>query len=117
MIDDRAVVKVEISNINLDLMLQDYEAGLIEQTIEPIIEETQEVDAKINNFEIILLLRLLDNPEIKKQYITQQLELKLKKIDDTWVLEDDETLFKAMLGYESEEISLNYLEYEFSYYI
>lgn len=114
--DDSAVVKVQISNINLDLMLQDYEAGLFSHNTESNTQEqTQEVDATINNFELDVLVQLLDNPEIKKQYLTQELELKLKKIDDNWVLEDDEIFFKAMLGYESEAISLDYLQYELNY--
>lgn len=114
--DDSAVVKVQISNINLDLMLQDYEAGLFSHNTESNTQEqTQEVDATINNFELDVLVQLLDNPEIKKQYLTQELELKLKKIDDNWVLEDDEIFFKAMLGYESEAISLDYLQYKLNY--
>ena len=101
--DDQATVKVQISNVNLDMMLEDYEAGLVEQTIKPVIdEELTSVGSKIDDFEISVLVNLIDNPDIKKQYVTRELELNLTKVDGNWVLEDNDELFKAMLGYDSD---------------
>ena len=85
--DDQATVKVQISNVNLDMMLEDYEAGLVEQTIKPVIdEELTSVGSKIDDFEISVLVNLIDNPDIKKQYVTRELELNLTKVDGNWVL-------------------------------
>ncbi|MTL37893.1 hypothetical protein GMA24_09305, partial [Turicibacter sanguinis] len=62
--DDQATVKVQISNVNLDMMLEDYEAGLVEQTIKPVIdEELTSVGSKIDDFEISVLVNLIDNPD------------------------------------------------------
>ena len=114
--DDQATVKVQISNVNLDMMLEDYEAGLVEQTIKPVIdEELTSVGSKIDDFEISVLVNLIDNPDIKKQYVTRELELNLTKVDDNWVLEDNDELFKAMLGYDSDEISLQHFNREVNY--
>ena len=114
--DDQATVKVQISNVNLDMMLEDYEAGLVEQTIKPVIdEELTSVGSKIDDFEISVLVNLIDNPDIKKQYVTRELELNLTKVDGNWVLEDNDELFKAMLGYDSDEISLKHLNREVNY--
>ena len=114
--DDQATVKVQISNVNLDMMLEDYEAGLVEQTIKPVIdEELTSVGSKIDDFEISVLVNLIDNPDIKKQYVTRELELNLTKVDGNWVLEDNDELFKAMLGYDSDEISLQHLNREVNY--
>lgn len=114
--ENSATVKVQISNINLDMMLADYEAGLVEQTIKPVMdEELKEVGSKIDDFEISLLVNLIDNPEIQKRYTTHELELKLNKVDGVWVLEDSDELFKAMFGYDSEEISLDHLIREVNY--
>lgn len=114
--DDLATVKVQISNVNLDMMLEDYEAGLVEQTIKPVMdEELEAVGSKIDDFEVSLLVNLIDNPEIKKQYVTRELELNLKKVDGNWILEDNDELFKAMFGYDSDEISLQHLNREVNY--
>ena len=114
--DDQATVKVQISNVNLDMMLEDYEAGLVEQTIKPVIdEELTSVGSKIDDFEISVLVNLIDNPDIKKQYVTRELELNLTKVDGNWVLEDNDELFKTMLGYDSDEISLQHLNREVNY--
>ena len=36
---DTAIVSLQISNINLDYMLNDYQASLVEQTLKPIEDE------------------------------------------------------------------------------
>ena len=52
---------------------------------------------------------LIDNPDIQKDYITQQIEVTLHKQGSDWVLEDSDELFKAVIGSQSDVISFEHL--------
>lgn len=75
--DDKAIVTLEVSNVNLDHMLQHYESNVVEQTIKPIEDDVLEASAHIDDLEVSLLVNLIDNPDIQKDYITQQIEVTL----------------------------------------
>lgn len=106
---DTAFVSLQISNINLDNMLNDYESSLVEQTLKPVQDENEQMAAQIDDFEISLLVNLIDNPSIKKEYVSQDIELKLHKKEGNWVLEDNEEFFKAIMGYQSDQITFEHL--------
>lgn len=106
---DTAIVSLQISNINLDDMLNDYESSLVEQTLKPVQDENEQMTAQIDDFEISLLVNLIDNPSIKKEYVSQDIELKLHKKEGNWVLEDNEQFFKAIMGYQSDQITFEHL--------
>lgn len=107
-----ATVQLEISNINLDDMLTDYEASVVEQTLKPMPDEVVESTAKVDDFEISLLVNLIDDPSIKKEYMSQNIELQLYKQDGKWMLQDSEAFLKAVLGYQSDNITLEHLTRE-----
>ena len=67
---DTAIVSLQISNINLDDMLNDYQASLVEQTLKPIEDESSQSASTIDDFEISLLVNLIDDPSIKKEYVS-----------------------------------------------
>ena len=56
-----------------------------------------------------MLVNLIDNPDIQKDYITQQIEVTLHKQGSDWVLEDSDELFKAVIGSQSDVISFEHL--------
>ena len=109
---DTAIVSLQISNINLDDMLNDYQASLVEQTLKPIEDESLQSGSTIDDFEISLLVNLIDDPSIKKEYVSQEIELTLHKQEDNWVVEDSEAFFKAIMGYQSDEITFEHLSRE-----
>lgn len=109
---DTAIVSLQISNINLDHMLNDYQASLVEQTLKPIQDENLQATSQIDDFEISLLVNLIDDPSINKEYVSQDIELKLHKQEGNWVLEDNDALFKAVMGYQSDEITFEHLTRE-----
>ena len=106
---DTAIVSLQISNINLDHMLNDYQASLVKQTLKPVQDQNLQSTAQIDDFEISLLVNLIDDPSIKKEYVSQDIELTLHKQDGIWVLEDNEAFFKAEMGYQSDEITFEHL--------
>ena len=106
---DTAIVSLQISNINLDHMLNDYQASLVKQTLKPVQDQNLQSTAQIDDFEISLLVNLIDDPSIKKEYFSQDIELTLHKQDGIWVLEDNEAFFKAVMGYQSDEITFEHL--------
>ena len=106
---DTAIVSLQISNINLDHMLNDYQASLVKQTLKPVQDQNLQSTAQIDDFEISLLVNLIDDPSIKKEYVSQDIELTLHKQDGIWVLEDNEAFFKAVMGYQSDEITFEHL--------
>ena len=106
---DTAIVSLQISNINLDHMLNDYQASLVTQTLKPVQDQNLQSTAQIDDFEISLLVNLIDDPSIKKEYVSQDIELTLHKQDGIWVLEDNEAFFKAVMGYQSDEITFEHL--------
>ena len=106
---DTAIVSLQISNINLDHMLNDYQASLVKQTLKPVQDQNLQSTAQIDDFEISLLVNLIDDPSIKKEYDSQDIELTLHKQDGIWVLEDNEAFFKAVMGYQSDEITFEHL--------
>lgn len=106
---DIAIVSLQISNINLDHMLNDYKASLVEQTLKPVQDESLQSTSQIDDFEISLLVNLIDDPSINKEYVSQDIELKLHKQEGNWVLEDSEVFFKAVMGYQSDEITFEHL--------
>lgn len=112
--DDKAIVTLEVSNVNLDHMLQHYESNVVEQTIKPIEDDVLEASAHIDDLEVSLLVNLIDNPDIQKDYITQQIEVTLHKQGSDWVLEDSDELFKAVIGSQSDVISFEHLVRETS---
>ena len=107
-----AIVSLQISNINLDDMLNDYQASLVKQTLRPIEDESLQSASTIDDFEISLLVNLIDDPSIKKEYVSQEIELKLHKYEENWVVEDSEAFFKAIMGYQSDEITFEHLSRE-----
>lgn len=107
-----AIVSLQISNINLDDMLNDYQASLVKQTLRPIEDESLQSASTIDDFEISLLVNLIDDPSIKKEYVSQEIELTLYKQADNWVVEDSEAFFKAIMGYQSDEITFEHLSRE-----
>lgn len=107
--DDKATVTLEVSNVNLDHMLQHYESNVVEQTIKPIEDDVLEASDHIDDLEVSLLVNLIDNPDIQKDYITQQIEVTLHKQGSDWVLEDSDELFKAVIGSQSDVISFEHL--------
>ena len=109
---DTAIVSLQISNINLDNILSDYRASLVEQTLKPIEDENSQPTSTIDDFEISLLVNLIDDPSIKKEYVSQEIELKLHKYEENWVVEDSEAFFKAIMGYQSDEITFEHLSRE-----
>lgn len=109
---DTAIVSLQISNINLDHMLNNYQASLVEQTLKPVQDENLQSTSQIDDFEISLLVNLIDDPSINKEYVSQDIELKLHKQDGNWVLEDNEAFFKAVMGYQSDEITFEHLTRE-----
>ena len=90
-------------------MLQHYESNVVEQTIKPIEDDVLEASAHIDDLEVSLLVNLIDNPDIQKDYITQQIEVTLHKQGSDWVLEDSDELFKAVIGSQSDVISFEHL--------
>ena len=106
---DTAIVSLQISNINLDHMLNDYQASLVKQTLKPVQDQNLQSTAQIDDFEISLLVNLIDDPSIKKEYVSQDIELTLHKQDGIRVLEDNEAFFKAVMGYQSDEITFEHL--------
>ena len=106
---DTAIVSLQISNINFDHMLNDYQASLVKQTLKPVQDQNLQSTAQIDDFEISLLVNLIDDPSIKKEYVSQDIELTLHKQDGIWVLEDNEAFFKAVMGYQSDEITFEHL--------
>ena len=106
---DTAIVSLQISNINLDHMLNDYQASLVKQTLKPVQDQNLQSTAQIDDFEISLLVNLIDDPSIKKEYVSQDIEITLHKQDGIWVLEDNEAFFKAVMGYQSDEITFEHL--------
>ena len=106
---DTAIVSLQISNINLDHMLNDYQTSLVKQTLKPVQDQNLQSTAQIDDFEISLLVNLIDDPSIKKEYVSQDIELTLHKQDGIWVLEDNEAFFKAVMGYQSDEITFEHL--------
>lgn len=106
---DTAIVSLQISNINLDHILNDYQASLVKQTLKPVQDQNLQSTAQIDDFEISLLVNLIDDPSIKKEYVSQDIELTLHKQDGIWVLEDNEAFFKAVMGYQSDEITFEHL--------
>ena len=112
---DTAIVSLQISNINLDHMLNDYQASLVKQTLKPVQDQNLQSTAQIDDFEISLLVNLIDDPSIKKEYVSQDIELTLHKQDGIWVLEDNEAFFKAVMGYQSDEITFEHLLREVQY--
>ena len=109
---DTAIVSLQISNINLDNILSDYRASLVEQTLKPIEDENSQPTSTIDDFEISLLVNLIDDPSIKKEYVSQEIELKLHKYEENWVVEDSEAFFKAIMGYQSDQITFEHLSRE-----
>lgn len=110
---DQATVTVEISNINLDVILENYESTILEQTLKPVDDElTDEMAFVIDDYDISLLVNLIDDPNIQKEYVTHEVKLNLSKQNGRWIPEDSDEFFKAMLGYESESINLNHLTRE-----
>lgn len=109
---DTAIVSLQISNINLDNILSDYRASLVEQTLKPIEDENSQPTSTIDDFEISLLVNLIDDPSIKKEYVSQEIELKLHKQEENWVVEDSEAFFKAIMGYQSDQITFEHLSRE-----
>ena len=107
-----AIVSLQISNINLDDMLIDYQASLVKQTFMPIEDERLQSASTIDDFEISLLVNLIDDPSIKKEYVSQEIELNLHKQEENWVVEDSEAFFKAIMGYQSDEITFEHLSRE-----
>ena len=49
---------------------------------------------------------------IKKEYVSQEIELTLYKQADNWVVEDSEAFFKAIMGYQSDQITFEHLSRE-----
>ena len=109
---DTAIVSLQISNINLDDMLNDYQASLVEEMLNPIEDESLQSASSIDDFEISLLVNLIDDPSIKKEYVSQEIELNLHKQEENWVVEDSEAFFKAIIGYQSDEITFEHLSRE-----
>lgn len=109
---DTAIVSLQISNINLDNILSDYQASLVEETLKPIEDENSQPTSTIDDFEISLLVNLIDDSSIKKEYVSQEIELKLHKQEENWVVEDSEAFFKAIMGYQSDQITFEHLSRE-----
>ena len=109
---DTAIVSLQISNINLDNILSDYQASLVEQTLKPIEDENLQSTSTIDDFEISLLVNLIDDSSIKKEYVSQEIELTLHKQEENWVVEDSEAFFKAIMGYQSDQITFEHLSRE-----
>lgn len=109
---DTAIVSLQISNINLDNILSDYQASLVEETLKPIEDENSQPTSTIDDFEISLLVNLIDDSSVKKEYVSQEIELKLHKQEEKWVVEDSEAFFKAIMGYQSDEITFEHLSRE-----
>ena len=109
---DTAIVSLQISNINLDNILSDYQASLVEETLKPIEDENSQPTSTIDDFEISLLVNIIDDPSIKKEYVSQEIELKLHKYEENWVVEDSEAFFKAIMGYQSDQITFEHLSRE-----
>ena len=109
---DTAIVSLQISNINLDNILSDYQASLVEETLKPIEDENSQPTSTIDDFEISLLVNLIDDSSIKKEYVSQEIELKLHKQEENWIVEDSEAFFKAIMGYQSDEITFEHLSRE-----
>lgn len=110
---DEAVVTIQISNVNLDHLLDEYKLTTVEQTLKAIDESNDEkLATMIDDYDISLIVNLIDNPQIKKEYTTHEINLKLCKINGQWVPENSDEFFKAMLGYESESLNLNHLTRE-----
>ena len=109
---DTAIVSLQISNINLDNMLSDYQASLVEKTLKPIEDENSQPTSTIDDFEISLLVNLIDDSSIKKEYVSQEIELTLHKQEENWVVEDSEAFFKAIMGYQSDQITFEHLSRE-----
>ena len=107
--NDIATVTLEISNVNLDQVLHNYETSVVEQTLKPVEDETVEASSRIDDFEVSLLVNLIDDPEVEKNYVTQQIEVTLHKQGNDWVLEDSDELFRAVIGSQSDEISFEHL--------
>ena len=109
---DTAIVLLQISNINLDNMLSDYQASLVEKMVKPIEDESVQSASTIDDVEISLLVNLIDDSSIKKEYVSQEIELKLHKQEENWVIEDSEAFFKAIMGYQSDQITFKHLSRE-----
>ena len=110
---NQATVTIEISNINLDVIVEDYESTILEQTLKSADDQPKdEMAFVIDDYDISLLVNLIDDPNIQKEYITHEVKLNLSKQNGQWIPEDSDEFFKAMLGYESESIHLNYLTRE-----
>lgn len=109
---DNATVSLQISNINLDDMLNTYEASLVEQTIKSVENQNTEAVSHIDDFEISLLVNLIDDPDIKKEYVSQEIDLNLHKDNGKWVLEDSDEFFKAIVGCQSDHITFEHLTRE-----
>ncbi|MDE5977628.1 MAG: hypothetical protein K2G70_04075 [Turicibacter sp.] len=110
--DNEAKISVQISNINLDHVLETYQANLVEQTIQSISDEAVQANSQIDDYEVGLLVNLIDDPSIGKDYITQEVNLTLHKENGVWVLEENEAFFKAVMGYQSDEINFSHLVVE-----
>ena len=110
---NQATVTIEISNINLDVIVEDYKSTILEQTLKSADDQPKdEMAFVIEDYDISLLVNLIDDPNIQKEYITHEVKLNLSKQNGQWIPEDSDEFFKAMLGYESESIHLNYLTRE-----
>ena len=110
---NQATVTIEISNINLDVIVEDYKSTILEQTLKSADDQPKdEMAFVIDDYDISLLVNLIDDPNIQKEYITHEVKLNLSKQNGQWIPEDSDEFFKAMLGYESESIHLNYLTRE-----
>ena len=110
---NQATVTIEISNINLDVIVEDYESTILEQTLKSADDQPKdEMAFVIDDYDISLLVNLIDDPNIQKEYITHEVKLNLSKQNGQWIPEDSDEFFKAMLGYESESIHLHYLTRE-----
>lgn len=109
---DNATVSLQISNINLDEMLDNYKASLVEQTIKSVDNQNIEAMSHLDDFEISLLVNLIDDPNIKKEYVSQEIDLSLHKDNGKWVLEDSDEFFKAIVGCQSDQITFKHLTRE-----
>lgn len=91
---DTAIVKTEIINFDMKVLMQQYTTNIIEMAKENAEKEmTEEEEDKMIDDALIELLSKKDNKKI-----TKTIDIKLKKEDGNWIMQDDEMFYDALLG-------------------
>lgn len=80
---DKAVVTIQMSNVNFDHLLDEYKLATVEQILKAIGESN---DTRIDDYDISLIVNLIDTLPIKQEYTIHELNLKLCKINSQWGL-------------------------------